>query len=103
MEVDQSRRFGARSCAFLRGAGLARQSRARKPGITMRAADLPLPIVLALTGGLAPVQAASDGWTVSETTSPIDYSPIATATIPSRNVVGGAAVQLAIRCRGGRT
>ena len=43
---------------------------------------------------------AGDGWVVSETTSPIDYSPIATATTTSRKV-GGA--QLSIRCRGGRT
>jgi hypothetical protein len=49
------------------------------------------PLWLALTG---------DGWIVSETTSPIDYSPIATATTASRKV-GGA--QLSIRCRGGRT
>jgi hypothetical protein len=43
---------------------------------------------------------AGDGWVVSETTSPIDYSPIATATTASRKV-GGA--ELSIRCRGGRT
>jgi hypothetical protein len=46
---------------------------------------------------------AGDGWIVSETTSPIDYSPIATATISSRKVAGGPAMQLSIRCRGGRT
>jgi hypothetical protein len=46
---------------------------------------------------------AADGWIVSETTSPIDYSPIATATISSRKVTGSTAMQLSIRCRGGRT
>lgn len=46
---------------------------------------------------------ADDGWTVSETTSPIDYSPIATATTSSRKVGDGPAMQLSIRCRGGRT
>jgi len=46
---------------------------------------------------------ASDGWVVSETTSPIDYSPIATATIAPRRVAGGSPMQLSIRCRGGRT
>ena len=44
-----------------------------------------------------------DGWVVSETTSPIDYSPIATATTASRKVGSGLAMQLSIRCRGGRT
>ncbi|HLZ02532.1 MAG TPA: hypothetical protein VKR55_10335 [Bradyrhizobium sp.] len=52
------------------------------------------PIELALAG---------DGWIVSETTSPVDYSPIATATTASRKVAGGVAMQLSIRCRGGRT
>lgn len=46
---------------------------------------------------------AGDGWVVSETTSPVDYSPIATATTSSRKVAGGPAMQLSIRCRGGRT
>jgi hypothetical protein len=46
---------------------------------------------------------AGDGWIVGETTSPIDYSPIATATTSSRKVGGGPAMQLSIRCRGGRT
>ncbi|HTO61982.1 MAG TPA: hypothetical protein VMM15_12080 [Bradyrhizobium sp.] len=47
---------------------------------------------------------AGDGWVISETTSPVDYSPIATATTASRNVAdGGEAMRLSIRCRGGRT
>jgi hypothetical protein len=44
-----------------------------------------------------------DGWTVSQTTSPVDYMPIATATTSSRPVGSGSAMQLSIRCRGGRT
>jgi hypothetical protein len=46
---------------------------------------------------------AGDGWIVSETTSPVDYSPIATATTSSLNVAGGSPMRLSIRCRGGRT
>jgi len=46
---------------------------------------------------------AGDGWIVSETTSPVDYSPIATATTSSRKVAGGPAMRLTIRCRSGRT
>jgi hypothetical protein len=44
-----------------------------------------------------------DDWIVSQTTSPIDYSPIATATTSSRSGTGEPVMQLSIRCRGGRT
>jgi hypothetical protein len=44
-----------------------------------------------------------DGWIVSETRSPVDYSPMATATKSSREVAGSSPMQLSIRCRGGRT
>lgn len=44
-----------------------------------------------------------DEWTVSRTTSPVDYSPIATATTSSRSGTDESAMQLSIRCRGGRT
>jgi hypothetical protein len=42
-------------------------------------------------------------WIISQTTSPVDYAPIATATTSSRQVVGRSAMQLSIRCRGGRS
>lgn len=44
-----------------------------------------------------------DDWIVSQTTSPVDYAPIATATASSRSGIGESAMQLSIRCRGGRT
>jgi hypothetical protein len=43
------------------------------------------------------------GWVTSVTTSPVDYSQIATATKSSREDASGSAMQLSIRCRGGRT
>jgi hypothetical protein len=47
---------------------------------------------------------AGDGWVISETTSPVDYSPIATATTSSLSIAGGGPpMRLSIRCRGGRT
>jgi hypothetical protein len=47
---------------------------------------------------------AADNWIVSETTSPIDYTPIAVATASSSSEPSGpAAMQLSIQCRGGRT
>jgi len=44
-----------------------------------------------------------DNWTISLTTSPVDYSPVATATTSSRDGAGESAMKLSIRCRGGRT
>ena len=43
---------------------------------------------------------AGDNWIISETTSPVNYSPMVTATASSRD---GSSMQLAIYCRGGRT
>lgn len=49
-------------------------------------------------------QAASrgDNWTISQTTSPVDYSPVASATTSSHDA-SESALKLSIRCRGGRT
>ncbi|MGY3614241.1 hypothetical protein [Bradyrhizobium sp. USDA 10063] len=44
-----------------------------------------------------------DNWLLSETTSPVDYSPIVTATTFARGGSDGGAMQLAIHCRKGRT
>jgi hypothetical protein len=49
------------------------------------------------------VAPAADNWIVSETTSPIDYTPVATATASSGGGPDGATLQLSIQCRGGRT
>ena len=45
----------------------------------------------------------ADNWVVSETTSPLDYTPVAIATASSSSEPGGGTVQLSIQCRGGRT
>ena len=45
----------------------------------------------------------SDNWIISETTSPVDYTPIVTATAFSRGGSDGSSMQLSIHCRGGRT
>jgi hypothetical protein len=44
-----------------------------------------------------------DNWIVSETTSPVNYTPIVTATAFSRDGSGGPLMLLSINCRGGRT
>lgn len=49
------------------------------------------------------VAPASGNWIVSETRSPIDYSPVAIATVSSSAGPDGGVLQLSIQCRGGRT
>jgi hypothetical protein len=51
-------------------------------------------------------QAASkgDNWIISQTTSPVDYSPVATATTLSNDgAAAESAMKLSIHCRRGRT
>ena len=60
-----------------------------------------------LSRSLAPQARPAPGgnnWIVSETTSPVDYTPIVTATTTSsRGGSNGSSMQLSILCRGGRT
>jgi hypothetical protein len=42
-------------------------------------------------------------WVISETTSPVDYSPLVTAVIRSTSQVKDAVSSLAVRCRGGHS
>jgi hypothetical protein len=53
----------------------------------------------------APDRAAGSGdnWIISETTSPVNYTPMVTATASSRGGPDGSSMKLAIYCRGGRT
>lgn len=44
-----------------------------------------------------------DNWIISETTSPVNYAPIVSATALSRGGTDGPLMQLSIHCRGGRT
>jgi hypothetical protein len=46
---------------------------------------------------------AGDNWIISETTSPVNYTPMVTATASSREGSDGSSMRLAIHCRGGRT
>jgi hypothetical protein len=56
-----------------------------------------------LSGGSAPAPAQTGGnWVISETTSPVDYSPQITAAISSESAVKDAPSSFAIRCRGQR-
>lgn len=44
-----------------------------------------------------------ENWVVSETTSPLDYSPVVIATATARAAPDGAGMKLSIACRGGTT
>jgi hypothetical protein len=85
-----------RACSLLAQADrldcLEKLSRDIAPPSTARPAGSPAP-------GGAP---AADNWIVSETTSPLDYTPVAIATALSSGGLDGA-MQLSIQCRGGRT
>ena len=60
----------------------------------------PPPPPASSTSAAAP---AANNWIVSQTTSPLDYTPVAIATASSRAGPEGATLQLSIQCRGGRT
>ena len=45
----------------------------------------------------------SDNWLVSETSSPVDYSPVVVAATSSRGEADSATMQLSIHCRAGHT
>jgi hypothetical protein len=50
-----------------------------------------------------PVRPTGTNWVISETTSPVDYSPLVTALIRSTSQVKDAPNALAVRCLGQRT
>jgi hypothetical protein len=60
----------------------------------------PPPAAASSTSAVAP---AANNWIVSQTTSPLDYTPVAIATASSRAGPDGATMQLSIQCRSGRT
>lgn len=47
--------------------------------------------------------ATQDSWIVSETTSPLDYSPVVVASATARGAPGGSGLKLSIACRRGTT
>jgi hypothetical protein len=50
-----------------------------------------------------PIRPTGTNWVISETTSPVDYSPLVTALIRSTSQVKDAPSALAVRCRGQHT
>jgi len=62
-----------------------------------------LSVAFEIVSRIALAQGAAEGWIVSETTSPVDYAPIVTATVLARGNADGALRQLSVHCRSGRT
>jgi hypothetical protein len=52
---------------------------------------------------MVPLRPTGTNWVISETTSPVDYSPLVTALIRSTSQVKDAPSALAVRCRGQHT
>jgi hypothetical protein len=75
----------------------------------MKTAGISLLVAFTLAGASAFAQnvrsalPATDNWTISETTSPLDYSPVVIAVAHSRDGAENSAMQLSIDCRNGHT
>jgi len=98
------------SVAFEVASGLAFAQGAADPMAGLRACSLMereerLECLENLSRNIAPARPVpgADNWIVSETTSPVDYTPVVTATTFSRDGSNGSSMQLSIRCRAGRT
>jgi hypothetical protein len=99
------------SVAFSVAGGIAFAQGASDPMAHLRACSLMeraerLECLEELSRNIAPPALpvpGGDNWIVSETTSPVDYAPVVTATAASRGGSDGSSMQLSIRCRGGRT
>jgi hypothetical protein len=64
----------------------------------------PSAVVPAGAPSVAPATTSSEGWTVGETTSPVDFSPLLVAELrPVAPASDGAPAMLTLRCRNART
>ena len=62
------------------------------------------PALAKATAAPAPAKATvADTWFVTETVSPLDYSPVAIATATAAAGADGATMSFSVQCRGGRT
>jgi hypothetical protein len=89
-------------------AGASADQKAGASARTLAAAPSDKSVAATPPGMAAPSTSVPSGapgseWTVSETTSPVDYSPLVTATILARPDTKDAPMALVVRCRGRRT
>lgn len=57
----------------------------------------------ALAQNVSQSPSATGNWIISETTSPVDYTPVVVVITRSRDSVESSAMELSISCRSGRT
>jgi len=57
----------------------------------------------ALAQNVSESPSATRNWIISETTSPVDYTPVVIAVSRSRDSLESSAMELSISCRSGRT
>ena len=74
----------------------------------MRTAEISVFAVFALAGAGAAQDIrsslpAADNWTISETTSPVDYTPVVVAVTRSYDSAENSVMQLSLHCRNGQT
>lgn len=86
-------------------AGVAAAQKEIGPARTMAAAPSAQSATTTSPGPTAASTSAPSGtqgsaWTVSETTSPVDYSPLVTATIAAQSATKDAPTALVVRCHG---
>lgn len=78
-----------------------------KPVEPAKAVEATPPVMVTGSTSMPPAAQASgaqiSAWTVSETSSPVDYSPLVTAKILARSETGSAPAALEVRCRGRRS
>jgi hypothetical protein len=91
----------ASGIVLAQGAEDHRTAQLRDCSPTERAGGLECPEKAPRTAAL-PQANKGKSWIISLTTSPLDYSPVATATTSSRDDAGEFGMTLSIRCRGGR-
>jgi hypothetical protein len=89
-------------------AGASTDQKESEPARTLAAAPSAKSVAATSPGATTTSTATPSGtqgsdWTVSETTSPVDYSPLVTATLLPRPETKDAPMALVVRCRGRRT
>jgi hypothetical protein len=83
---------------------LAKPSAAAPTGVTPIAPAKPSAAAPTGATPVAPAKPSSDGWTIGETTSPVDFSPLLVAELrPVAPVPDGAPAVLTLRCRSARS
>jgi hypothetical protein len=75
----------------------------KNAALSLLATCFPLASGNALAQDMQQSTSTTGNWIISETTSPVDYSPVVVATTRSRESVESSTMQLSMYCRNGHT